>query len=66
MPLVLAYLADRNDPRVQEALTRRCGICHVPANRDCRHPWETSEPLGRVVHQERVEQALDKPQRTKR
>lgn len=54
----LAYLEDRTDPRVQAALTRRCGICAAVPDDDCQHPWGGT--LGRVVHQERAEQHLDK------
>lgn len=55
----LDYLNDRTDPRVQEALTRRCGICKAKPGTDCRLPWETREPMERVVHLERAQQHLD-------
>lgn len=54
MAVTADWLQDRTDPRVQDALTRRCGICHQPPGEDCRHPWETTEPLDRVVHLARV------------
>jgi hypothetical protein len=58
-PLALDWLQNRDDPRVQTALTRRCTICHAQPGVDCRHPWETTEKLGRVVHQCRAEAHLD-------
>lgn len=61
--LLLSYLNDRTDPRVIQALTRRCGICKAKPGQDCRLPWETREPLGRIVHQARAE--VDK-KRTRR
>jgi hypothetical protein len=56
----LDWLQNRADPRVQAALKTRCSICHQPPGHDCRHPWETTESLGRVVHQARAEAHLDK------
>jgi hypothetical protein len=50
-----AWLLDRTDPRVIDALTRACGICKAPPERDCRHPFETRDPLDRIVHMARVE-----------
>jgi hypothetical protein len=55
----LDYLQDRCDPRVVEALTRPCSICKAAPNVDCRHPWETTEPLGRVVHLARAQHRMD-------
>lgn len=65
MTHALDYLKDRNNAQVQLALTRRCTICGQPPKTDCRHPWETNEPLGRVVHLNRVQQHMDKPKRGK-
>lgn len=59
----LVWLEDRTDERVIIALTRRCGICAAEPGVDCRHPWETSAALGRVVHQARAEQHLDRKAR---
>lgn len=56
----LDYLNDRADPRVITALTRRCSICKADPGVDCRHPWETTETLRRVVHLCRAEAHLDK------
>lgn len=58
---VLDWLEDREDPRVQDALTRRCGICATTPGNDCQQPWGGA--LGRVVHLERAEQHLDKARR---
>lgn len=59
----LDWLDDRADPRVIAALERRCGICRAEPGVDCRHPWETSEQLGRVVHLSRAESHMDKRKR---
>lgn len=55
----LDYLNNRTDSRVITALTRRCTICKAPPGTDCRHPWETTESLGRVVHLARAQAHLD-------
>jgi hypothetical protein len=44
------WLQDRTDERVIDALTRQCGICHAKPGVDCRHPWETTDTLDRIVH----------------
>lgn len=62
--MTLAYLANPTDERVKTALTRRCNICRQPPGTPCRHPWETREPLGRIVHLERAQQHLDRRKRT--
>jgi hypothetical protein len=54
-----AWLADPTDERVKTALGRRCGVCRAAPGVACRHPWETSEPLNRVVHLERAQQHFD-------
>jgi hypothetical protein len=59
----LSYLNDRADPRVIEALTRKCGVCAQPPGVDCRHPWETNEPMERIVHLSRAQQNMDKRRR---
>lgn len=56
----LDFLKDRTDSRVQTALTRKCGICKVKPGADCHYPWETTDRMDRIVHQERAEQHLDK------
>lgn len=56
----LDYLNNRADERVIEALTRKCGICSAPPGADCRHPWETREPMERIVHLSRAQQDMDK------
>lgn len=58
--MTLSWLSDRSDPRVKTALTRTCGICKQKPGQACRHPWETAEPLDRIVHRERADQHLDK------
>ncbi|WP_443093829.1 hypothetical protein [Mycobacterium botniense] len=49
----LDWLRDHSDPRVADALTRSCGICKAAPGEDCRHPWQGSDPLDRIVHVER-------------
>jgi hypothetical protein len=56
----LDYLSERTDERVQAALKRVCGICHAKVGQDCRHPFETREPMERIVHPSRSQQDLDK------
>lgn len=56
----LAWLEDRTDERVIVALTRRCGICAAKPGGDCRHPWETTAALGRVVHLARAQAHMDR------
>jgi hypothetical protein len=56
----LDYLQDASDPRVVEALTRECSICKAPPRKPCRHPWETTEPLNRVVHLARAQHHMDR------
>lgn len=56
----LDWLNDRADPRVQTALKRQCTICKAKPSVDCRHPWETDQPLGRVVHLARAQHHLDR------
>jgi hypothetical protein len=56
----LDWLNDAADARVIEALTTKCGICHAAPDIPCRHPWQTTEPLGRIVHQSRAEAFMDK------
>lgn len=52
----LFYLTNRNDERVQAALTRTCTICAATPNQDCRNPWDLKPlPLGRIVHLCRVQ-----------
>lgn len=68
MVTVLDYLADRADQRVQQALTRTCGICKAKPGADCRVPWEPKDQLDtldRIVHLERAQQELDKRKRRK-
>jgi hypothetical protein len=56
----LDYLSDPADPRVVEALKRECSICKAKPRDPCRHPWETSEPLDRIVHLARAQHHMDK------
>jgi len=55
-----SWLTDPTDERVKTALGRRCGICRAAPGVACKHPWETPEPLNRVVHLERAQQHVDK------
>ncbi|ORV92783.1 hypothetical protein AWC11_07205 [Mycobacterium interjectum] len=45
----LDWLSDRSDPRVAAALGRRCSICRAQPGADCRHPFETKEPLAEIA-----------------
>lgn len=56
--MTLAWLQDVDDPRVVAALRETCTICKAKPGCRCRHPWETKEPLGRVVHQCRAESKM--------
>lgn len=51
MTTALAYLTDRADQRVQDALRRRCRICAAPKQADCQQ-IVTGQPLdnGQIVH----------------
>lgn len=51
----LDYLADRTDPRVISALTRKCTICAAKPDQDCVNP--VGQPLNRIVHQYRCDPA---------
>jgi hypothetical protein len=55
----LDYLNDRADERVQAALERKCGICSAKPGADCRHPWETQDPMDRIVHLSRAQHHMD-------
>jgi hypothetical protein len=55
----LDYLENPADPRVVEALKRECSICKAKPRTPCRHPWETTEPLDRVVHLARAQHHMD-------
>jgi len=57
---LFAELSDWESPLVREGLTRTCTICKAPPGEVCRHPWETSEPLGRIVHLCRAQAHMDK------
>jgi hypothetical protein len=56
----LSWLENPADPRVVEALTRECSICHAQPRVACRHPWETTEPLDRIVHLARAQHHIDR------
>jgi hypothetical protein len=56
----LSWLEDASDPRVVVALTRVCSICKAQPRIHCRHPWETSEPLDRIVHLARAQHGMDR------
>ncbi|KLO31598.1 hypothetical protein ABW16_01840 [Mycolicibacter heraklionensis] len=52
---MITWLSDRNDPRVQAALERSCGVCTAPAGHDCHTiiaPWRALS-TG-IVHMTRV------------
>lgn len=53
------WLQDRDDVRVRAALERTCTICRAAPGVVCRHPWETSAGLGRVVHLCRAQAHMD-------
>jgi hypothetical protein len=57
---IFRQLGDRNSVMVTDALTRTCTICKAAPRVDCRHPWETSEPLGRIVHLARAQHHMDR------
>lgn len=58
----LSWLEDRTDTRVIDALKRTCGICKATPGSDCVSPF--GGDLGRIVHQERAEQHLDRKRKT--
>lgn len=50
------WLTDRNDPRVQAAIAKKCGICPAKPGQDCHHG---GHPLLRgIIHEARVPQKL--------
>jgi len=53
--IVMGWIADTNDRRVQAALGWTCDVCNARIKHLCSNPIDPDKPLpGRVVHFARI------------
>ena len=53
--IVMGWIADTNDRRVQAALGWTCDVCNARIKHLCSNPIDLDKPLpGRVVHFARI------------
>lgn len=55
MTNALLWLHDPSDPRVVDALTRKCAVCGSAAGKHCFSPIDGGDLTGRVCHLARIE-----------
>lgn len=55
MTTIFEELGNRTSATVQDALTRKCEVCHAQPGTDCTNTINTGAPLpGRLVHHART------------